>query len=129
MSCAGQAARYGIAGDDAYYTTTLGFELLNEMEGWAAIARNGVELMFSLPIDRPDPASKFTKPTLTGSLYFRTDDIDTLWLDLKEKANILYPIADFDYGMREFAILDINGYVLQFGQEIEALELDIADAA
>ena len=110
----------------AYYTTTLGFELLNEMEGWAAIARNGVELMFSLPLNRPEP---FDKPRFTGSLYIRTDNVETLWSDLKEKANILYPIEDFPYGMREFAILDINGYVLQFGQEIQALELDVSEAA
>ena len=25
---------------------------------------------------------------------------------------------EFEYGMREFAIEDVNGYVLQFGQEI-----------
>ena len=27
---------------------------------------------------------------------------------------------DFEHGMREFAIYDNNGYMLQFGQEIEA---------
>ena len=30
------------------------------------------------------------------------------------------PIEDFDYGMREFAVFDNNGYLLQFGQEIDA---------
>lgn len=29
-----------------------------------------------------------------------------------------YPVEDFGYGMREFAIYDNNGYLLQFGQEI-----------
>ena len=37
---------------------------------------------------------------------------------MKDKAEVVYPIEDFDYGMREFAIRDNNGYLLQFGQEI-----------
>jgi len=28
---------------------------------------------------------------------------------------VVYPIESFDYGMREFAIRDNNGYILQFG--------------
>jgi hypothetical protein len=31
---------------------------------------------------------------------------------------IFYPVEDFSYGLREFAIRDNNGYILQFGQEI-----------
>jgi hypothetical protein len=34
------------------------------------------------------------------------------------KAGACYPIEDFEYGRREFAIFDNNGYLLQFGQEI-----------
>jgi len=37
---------------------------------------------------------------------------------LKHNTEIVYPIEDFDYGMREFAIRDSNGYCLQFGQEV-----------
>jgi hypothetical protein len=29
-------------------------------------------------------------------------------------------MEDFEYGMREFAIRDNNGYILQFGQEISS---------
>jgi len=31
---------------------------------------------------------------------------------------VVYPLEDCAYGMREFAIRDNNGYILQFGQEI-----------
>jgi hypothetical protein len=34
------------------------------------------------------------------------------------EVTIVYPLEDFPYGMREFAIRDNNGYILQFGQEI-----------
>jgi uncharacterized glyoxalase superfamily protein PhnB len=46
--------------------------------------------------------------------------VDALWAQLRERIDVVYPIENFDYGMREFAIRDINGYVLQFGQEIQS---------
>jgi hypothetical protein len=44
--------------------------------------------------------------------------LDSLWEKFRDKVVIVYPVEDFDYGMREFAIRDNNGYILQFGQEI-----------
>jgi hypothetical protein len=41
---------------------------------------------------------------------------------LKDHARVCYPIEDFHYGMREFAIFDNNGYLLQFGQPLLADE-------
>jgi hypothetical protein len=37
---------------------------------------------------------------------------------LCSKLRIFYPLEDFDYGMREFAIYDNNGCLLQFGQDL-----------
>jgi hypothetical protein len=51
---------------------------------------------------------------------FRCDDVDAMWRQVKDQAKVCYPIEDCEYGMREFAIYDDNGYLLQFGQEIEA---------
>ena len=106
----------GVAGAVAFYTGTLGFRCANQMDGWAVVERNGVELMFALPNDH----IPFERPLLTGSLYLRANSVEELWADLKEKANVLYPMEDFSYGMREFAILDNNGYCLQFGQPLES---------
>ena len=97
-----------------FYRDVLGFECLNRMDGWAALRKDGVELMISLP----NAHEPFEKPTLTGSLYCNTSDVDALWDKIKEKANVVYPLENFYYGMREFAIRDNNGYILQFGQEI-----------
>ena len=71
--------------------------------------------MFALP----NAHIPFDKPQLTGSLYFRCDDVNAFWESVKDKAEVVYPIEDFDYGMREFAVRDNNGYLLQFGQEID----------
>ena len=54
---------------------------------------------------------------MTGSLYIYPDNVDEVWELLKDKAIIEYPIENFDYGIREFAIRDCNGYLVQFGHE------------
>lgn len=100
-----------------FYQERLGFECSAQMEGWACLQRDGVELMLSLP----NAHLPFEKPLMTGSLYFRLGsvaEVDDLWEQLKGKAPIVYPIEDFEYGMREFAIRDNNGYILQFGAEV-----------
>ena len=66
----------------------------------------------------PNTHEPFDRPAFTGSLYFNVDDVDELWQKLKDNSEVVYPIEDFDHGMREFAIRDSNGYCLQFGKEI-----------
>jgi uncharacterized glyoxalase superfamily protein PhnB len=97
-----------------FYCDVLGFECVSRLEGWAALRKDAVEVMISLP----NAHEPFEKPTLTGSLYFSSDNVDALWEKIRDKATIVYPIENFYYGMREFAVRDNNGYMLQFGQEI-----------
>ena len=59
----------------------------------------------------PNPHEGDKAPAFTGSLYFHTDDVEGLWQRLKDKARICYPIENFKYAMREFAIYDNNGYL------------------
>jgi hypothetical protein len=42
-----------------------------------------------------------------------------MFVSFKENTKVCYPIENFEYGMREFAIYDNNGYLLQLGQEIQ----------
>ena len=46
-------------------------------------------------------------------------EVDELWEQLKDTVEIFYPIDNFEHNMREFAIKDNNGYVLQFGRELK----------
>ncbi|MFI5153290.1 MAG: VOC family protein [Chitinophagales bacterium] len=103
----------------AYYTSILGFTCgtFNEEWGWVAFHRDGVEFMVAYPNEH----IAFDKPNFTGSFYINTDNVDALWIELREKANIYYLPEDFEYGMREFAVLDNNGYIIQFGQDIEEI--------
>ncbi len=99
-----------------FYTTHFSFVCsdYDEATGWASLSNGKVELMLS----KPNEHIPFTKSNFTGSFYFRTEDVDALWNSVKNTLNICYPIKNFDYGMREFAVHDNNGYLLQFGQEL-----------
>jgi hypothetical protein len=99
-----------------YYIEMLGFTCNGYTEdwSWASLSRDEVEIMVSYP----NTHTPFDKPTFTGSLYFTVDNVDELWSQLKEVTINCYELETFNYGMREFAIYDNNGYLLQFGQPV-----------
>jgi uncharacterized glyoxalase superfamily protein PhnB len=99
-----------------FYTRQLGFEVVgfSSEDGWASLRRDGIELM----VASPNAHMPFDAPAFTGSLYFNVSDAASLWASVKDAAHVVYPLEDFFYGMREFAINDNNGYVLQFGQPL-----------
>jgi uncharacterized glyoxalase superfamily protein PhnB len=107
---------HDLTGSVRFYETVLGFacDALDEDAGWASVSRDHVTIMLA----SPNVHEPFDKPAFTGSLYVRCDDVDALWSRVKDAARVCYPVEDFDYGMREFAIYDNDGYVLQFGQQL-----------
>jgi len=104
-------------GTVAFYTDILGFSLdaRNDEWGWASLSRDDVAVMAA----RPNEHTAYERIGFTGSFYFTTDDVESSWQQLKDKARVCYDIETFPWGMREFAVYDNNGYLLQFGQEIE----------
>lgn len=102
-----------------FYTGILGFECQGrypeENPCWVSFCNGSVEIAFNLP----NQHIEFEKPLLTGSIYINVENVDELWENLKEKTEVIYPIENFDYGMREFGIRDCNGYILNLGQNIE----------
>lgn len=101
----------------AFYTQILGFTCgeFNEDWQWAALHKNSVELMLAMPNEH----TPFDKIGFTGSFYFEVDDVEALWNELKNKVEIVYDLETFAWDMKEFAIKDNNGYILQFGENIE----------
>ncbi|MDN5200741.1 VOC family protein [Fulvivirgaceae bacterium BMA10] len=100
-----------------FYVNIIGFkcEAFEKEWGWAMLSMDNVNIMIAKPLKN----EVFEAPKFTGSIYLFPDNVDEAWEMLKNKAKVSYPIENFDYGMREFAIYDNNGYLLQFGQEIE----------
>jgi uncharacterized glyoxalase superfamily protein PhnB len=96
-----------------FYSSKLGFTVNGgDDTAWVSLARNETEIMFSLP----HAHLPFKKPFCTGSFYFTVNDVDQLRASLDNTVTLVYEIENFDYGMREFAIYDNNGYIIQFGQ-------------
>jgi len=99
-----------------FYESVLGFECtgFNEDWGWASLEREGITIM----IASPNSHETWEKAVFTGSLYIRLENVAEFWQKVKEKARVCYPLETFEYGMKEFALYDNNGYLLQFGEEI-----------
>jgi hypothetical protein len=81
--------------------------------------------MFIVPQDEPEECKDlnnksafFESPIFTGSIFIVTDQVDKLWESVKDKATIKDTINNREYLMRDFSILDNNGYELVFGQDI-----------
>ncbi|MDP5168732.1 MAG: VOC family protein [Bacteroidia bacterium] len=96
-----------------WYQEILGFELQDHLPdlGWASLVKDDVRIMLMTRVTQ----RKHSDPVLTGSFYFYTSEVDAWWEALKGKVPVEYPLETYSYGMREFAIRDINGYLLQFG--------------
>ena len=98
-----------------FYVNVLGFKCISwePSWGWSLFGRDHIQLMYTLPHEHLE----FEKPCFTGSIYIYVDmNIESLWKELRGQTTVVYPLEDFDYGMKEFAIYDNNGYMLQFGQ-------------
>lgn len=100
-----------------FYIEMLGFTCngISEDGIWATLSRDEVEIMVSYPNEH----IPFDKPNFTGSIYITVDNVDELWEQLKVVTQVCYDVETFDYGMREFAIYDNNGYLIQFGQPVD----------
>lgn len=100
-----------------FYVKSLGFTCgeANFDWGWATLWIDDAAIMLA----KPNEHTVYDKIGFTGSFYFTTDDVESLWNNLKDKAKICYGIETFPWQMREFAIYDNNGYMLQFGQDLK----------
>ena len=99
-----------------FYVNVIGFTCLanDSSKGWARVKFDNAEIIIS----RPNNHVTFDKSVFTGTFYFNINNVDEIYSKVNQLAKLCYSIENFDYGMREFAIYDNNGYILQFGQDI-----------
>ncbi|MDH1628741.1 VOC family protein [Pseudomonas mosselii] len=55
-------------------------------------------------------------PGCAGTLYLVVEDVDGYYAQVRELADIAWPLHDTEYGSREFGVRDCNGYYLAFSQ-------------
>ena len=110
-----------LAGASAYYQDVLGFEL--EYSGgdpphFAIHARDGLTIMLRL-VSEPEKIVPNEAQGGTWDVFFWVDNVNGLSEELRSRgATIVYDVEYRDeYNMDEFAVRDLDGYVLGFGQE------------
>jgi predicted enzyme related to lactoylglutathione lyase len=100
-----------------YYRDRFGFEInfiWGEPPQYATTSRDHVLVHFT-KADAATPA-----PGPASNIYVFVTDIDEVHDELRERgAHISAGLETWPYGMREFAVEDLNGYRLCFGEGVE----------
>jgi len=107
-----------------FYKDILGFETgmvfpdENNPE-YADLSKDGMVMMFLLAKNMGIGSDE--KLGVGVNLYMEIDgDIDEYYAELKNKsAKIVYDIKDEHFGIRDFAIEDIDGYQLTFNRRLQ----------
>jgi catechol 2,3-dioxygenase-like lactoylglutathione lyase family enzyme len=105
-------------GETVVFYERLGFELRathpqGEGARWCELSRDAARLHFHIM----DLDGQLQTPALSGTLYFRTEDVRALAAQWGEKVTLAWGPEVMPYGWREFAIRDPNGYTLAFFEE------------
>ncbi|HXZ68787.1 MAG TPA: VOC family protein [Alphaproteobacteria bacterium] len=95
-----------------FYVERLGFTCTYRGEGFARVEMDAADIMLA----QPNAHVPWQGQCLTGAIYLDVDNVDELWERLKDRVRIVYPIETMEYGLREFGVLDDNGYQLSFAQ-------------
>jgi uncharacterized glyoxalase superfamily protein PhnB len=99
-----------------FYVEQLGFACTLKLDGFARVRLGAADIMLA----QPNAHRPWQGPCFTGSIYLEVDNVDELWESLRGRARIVYPIETMEYGVREFGVLDDNGYQLSFAQHVTA---------
>jgi uncharacterized glyoxalase superfamily protein PhnB len=117
-----------------YYVSHFGFQLdmtvTAEQAGLSAAATDPSSLVYAQVkqgevaiMFQAEASFKEDVPALEGvamgassTFYLETDDLDALYDRIKDQAEVVKPPFVTWYGMKEFYLRDLNGYVLTIGQ-------------
>jgi uncharacterized glyoxalase superfamily protein PhnB len=116
-----------VAASMQYYSDVLGFtrgQTVPEAAPYVfgIVTHGPVEIFFNdqkaVAAEHPELASQPIGGALT--LYIEVDDVDALFQKVqKHGARINMPLTDQFYGMREFGMVDPEGWMLTFAQRIQ----------
>jgi uncharacterized glyoxalase superfamily protein PhnB len=101
----------------AYYRDVLGFEIRTMGDpGWRMFVRDNCKIMAG---ECPDATPAIQIGDHSYFAYFVVDDVDAFYQQVMlEQAEIIKPIANEVWGMREFGIRTIDSHRIMIGQEL-----------
>ena len=105
-------ASANIADSLAWYRDKLGFAVRLELEEYGIVERDHVELHFWL--------CKGRHIAENTSAYIRVEGIDDMHqaLQTASEGGEVTPVSDRPWGMREFYVIDPDGNLLRFGEQV-----------
>ena len=107
-----------------WYKDIFNFQLANQ-EGsldepleWAVVKADDVQIFFQKEdsLIKELPILKGKKIGATLTLYIKVQDVQSLYNSVKEKVEIVRDMRETFYGAKEFAVKDLNGYILVFSE-------------
>ncbi len=85
---------------------------------WAMIQKDNISIMLqSVESLKEDVGVFFDNIGASLTLYIDVENVDELYLEIKDKVTIYKEITTTWYGQKEFYIKDINGYILGFSSK------------
>ena len=103
-----------VAASVDFYCQSLGFKLdfvMGEPPDHGSVTRDKVGIQFTLT------SSNFDAKSYPGWTYLFVENIDLLYAEATARnVEFTQPLGNRDHGMREFEMLDLNGFRLRFGQ-------------
>lgn len=99
------------------FTVIDSFDDLGEMN-WALLSLGTSEIMFNAG------GRSSSSERREVDLYVYVDNVDDLYIRLKDCADVVGEIDNTFYGMREFIIRDPNRFWVTFGQEASPRQAD-----
>jgi uncharacterized glyoxalase superfamily protein PhnB len=109
----------------AFYVETLGFARGMTVPDaspfvFAAVTSGDVEIFFNdaAAAVKEYPAFAGKPIGATGTMFIELEGVDALHERIKSSVTITMPLVTQFYGMREFAILDPDGYVITFAERV-----------
>jgi predicted enzyme related to lactoylglutathione lyase len=100
----------------SFFVEQLGFAIVDEPPGWTFVAKDGCMVMLGACPDDLHP-SALGCHSYFG--YLRVDDATAYHADvLARSGEILSPLSDKPWGMREFSVRTPEGHRITIGQAI-----------
>lgn len=98
----------------AFYRDRLQFNVFFHDENYGVVGRDQIQIHFWKCDDRIHPENT--------SCYVHVSGVDALYEEMQQ-VGVVHPngaLGDRPWGMREFAITDIHGNLIKFGESIPA---------
>ncbi|MEM1137794.1 MAG: VOC family protein [Bacteroidota bacterium] len=109
-----------------FYINVLNFKLLDTVPesgsfDWGFVESGEVKLMFQKETSIKAEYKELEPYEKGGALtmYIRVDKVDELYNSMKDKTTVVKPLSKTFYGANEFAIEDLNGFILTFSDILE----------